>query len=123
MSNSLMVPTAHETQIIISPFELVAADSLRKIPIEYRKCIFQDENPLHFYQFVIFHLTLKTQIKVSVSSAEDTRPKIVSTNARQYGFVLCAAVPCIICHSFQIRLSCAENRMSAVSKRRLNHLQ
>lgn len=45
-----LIPKGYEVQMIIEPKQIQASPNIRQIPIEYRQCLFQDENPLNHYR-------------------------------------------------------------------------
>lgn len=50
---SLVIPYAHTTRIMVTPFLLEANKDIRRIAVKDRSCLFQDENPLEFYRYKI----------------------------------------------------------------------
>lgn len=47
---SRIVPYEYETRMILTPFILKSESNVRQINVAYRKCLFQDENPLEMYR-------------------------------------------------------------------------
>lgn len=43
---------SHETRIFINPYTLATTTEIKDIPMDIRRCIFQDESPLKFYGYV-----------------------------------------------------------------------
>lgn len=55
---SRVIPCAHTTRVIVTPFLLDADDSVRRIAIADRNCLFQEESSLEFYRYVHRHAAI-----------------------------------------------------------------
>lgn len=47
----MSVPTSYESRIAVTPTVTTATQAIRKMSIDVRKCIFEDENFLSFYRY------------------------------------------------------------------------
>lgn len=49
-----LIAYGHATRVMITPEMVKSEPDIRRIPIEKRGCLFQDENPLELYRFEEF---------------------------------------------------------------------
>lgn len=49
------VPIAYETRLAFDPVVLKSEPNIKRIQIEHRKCLFEDESQLEVYRYVKFH--------------------------------------------------------------------